>query len=199
MDDRKRGSDAARFDAADTAALRAAHSAIKQRLRGHGGAAPKAKSGLGAETWSRLDRISREQSGGRQARPMSHGSIGSFQEKSDNAIAALEPAVHKIRSEFIAKLTEYRRRLDFALDAETDDIERDAYVDDAVFVSHRIAGVARTFGFAELGEVARRTESNLAAYRDDQALVELEMVSARIAQLIKAIDKVCAEERERLG
>jgi len=76
----------------------------------------------------------------------------------------------------------------------------EAFIDEAMFAAHRIAGVGKTLGFPELGEAARRTEGAIAAYKKEFGSAELRSVFySRICQLAGIIEAICADHDECLG
>lgn len=121
------------------------------------------------------------------------GSSRSYQERSRAALAALSPAVEKIRGEFVGKLTGYHARLRSAIMSDAKPEQQKALFDDASFVSHRIAGVGHTLGYSELGAAARRTEAMLAAYKSNDVSVGRDVVIAQIRQLMVMIEAIKAE------
>ena len=60
-------------------------------------------------------------------------------------------------------------------------------------IAHRIAGVGKTYGFGELGDVAREAETAISAYRTQRGSPELRAVSiARINRLARIIEDICS-------
>jgi len=131
----------------------------------------------------------------------SAGSTRSLHAKSLNAFAALEAAAKKSRRGFVAKLAEYRGELDFAGDPATGGDQLEAFLDRAMFISHRIAGAAKTLGFPELGDRARQCEAAIAASKEAPgSFGQWKVPLARIHDLAGLIDVICAEHgaEERL-
>lgn len=77
-----------------------------------------------------------------------------------NDVSEIEAAIEEIRSDFIRKLIGYSRRLQHLLEADDTNARTDR-VEEATFIAHRIAGVAGTFGYPRLGDLARNTERAL--------------------------------------
>lgn len=122
---------------------------------------------------------------------------GTVQEKASDARAALEAAVRNSRAKFVARLAEYHKTLDHTAEVSMGEDRVASAFDEAMFVAHRIAGVGQTLGFPDLGELARQTETAIAACQREQDSAALRDVSCsqirRLADLIKAI---CADHGE---
>jgi len=120
-------------------------------------------------------------------------SLGARLQKTTNAFAALEAAVRKSRGDFVVRLAEYRDTLD-RLELEGGEIrETDAALEIAMRIAHRIAGVGKTFGFEDLGDVARDAETAISDYRSRRGSPELRAESvAQINVLTGMIEHICA-------
>ncbi|SMH53258.1 Hpt domain-containing protein [Maritimibacter sp. HL-12] len=124
----------------------------------------------------------------------------SFHDTSRNPLAPFEAAVKKSRRAFVEKLAEYHATLACAIISAPDADQSEPFVDAAMFVAHRIAGVGKTLGFAELGEAARRAEVAIAAYEKDLGSAERHSVChARICQLASIIEAICADHDDCHG
>ena len=113
---------------------------------------------------------------------------------SAGVFAAVDAAVRKSRQEFIARLVEYRERLDCDSfkDAHADLPE--ASLDKAQFIAHRIAGVGKTSGFADLGDAARHAEAAIVAYKLERS-PELRKTSiSRVCKLSRLIEVICTDK-----
>ena len=116
------------------------------------------------------------------------------QDMSAGVYAAVEAAVKKSRIEFLARLLEYRRKLDCDAFRAAHPNELGASLDDAQFVAHRIAGVGKTLGFADLGDIARQAEAAITAYKLESSADLHQLAVARICQLTGLIETTCADQ-----
>ena len=113
---------------------------------------------------------------------------------SAGAFAAVEAAVRKSREEFVGRLVEYRKTLDCtALKAFGAEIP-DASMDKAQFIAHRIAGVGKTLGFADLGDAARQAEAAIVAYKLERSSDLRNTSVSRICKLAGLIEIICADQ-----
>jgi len=121
------------------------------------------------------------------------GSIGDRLNQSTGAFAALAAAVQKSRGDFVERLAQYRDTL-ASVDLESGDPRQtDATLELVMRIAHRLAGTSGTFGFTELGDVAREAENAIVAYRADRGSQELRAASiARIKRLSWHIAEVCS-------
>lgn len=109
-------------------------------------------------------------------------------------LAEIEQAIDAIRVEFIQKLDGYLERLETILRENT----LAAEIMTAIFISHRIAGVAGTFGYPELGRVARITESDLNAIRSDEGEVnDVSTGAERVRKLSEEVATVCLDYHQQ--
>jgi len=107
--------------------------------------------------------------------------------------AAVEAAVKKSRIEFMARLLEYRRKLDCDTFKTPGPDGLGASLDEAQFIAHRIAGVGKTLGFADLGDTARQAEAAIAAYKLESTADMRHAAVSRICKLMGLIETICAE------
>ena len=122
---------------------------------------------------------------------------GTIQMTASNALAGLEAAVSNSRAEFIARLPEYCKTLDHAAEATIGEDKQAPSIDEALFITHRIAGVGKTLGFPDLGDSARQTETAIAAYRRENDSTALRDVScSQIRHLTGLIKAICAAHGE---
>ncbi len=118
------------------------------------------------------------------------------QDGTAGVFAAVEAAVRKSRIEFVARLAEYRKMLDCDTFRRSGPDGPDQSMDEAQFVAHRIAGVGKTLGFADLGDAARQTEAAIAAYKLDRSQDLRNRSISRICTLAGLIETVCTENEE---
>lgn len=119
-----------------------------------------------------------------------HGPASRF---GQDVFAAVEVAVKRSRLEFIARLADYRRKLDCEAIRDADLERLAASLDEAQFVAHRIAGVGETLGFPDLGASARQTEAAITAYKLERSADLRQTAISRICTLSGLIDLTCAE------
>lgn len=78
-------------------------------------------------------------------------------------LAEIKAVIEEIRGEFLKKLETYHQTLDEIIEAgATFD-----GVGEAMFIAHRIGGVAGTLGFDHLGRVAQIAEGKLSDIREE--------------------------------
>lgn len=124
----------------------------------------------------------------------------SFHDTSRNPLAPFEAAVKKSRRAFVEKLVEYHATLACAITAAPDADQSEPFVDEAMFVAHRIAGVGKTLGYPELGEAARRAEAAIAAYEKELGSAEQRSVChTLLCQLASIIEAICADHDDCHG
>jgi len=117
---------------------------------------------------------------------MPGGSAGVF--------AAVEAAVRKGRRDFVCRLMEYRQKLDCDAIRQPGADLPDRSIEEAQFIAHRIAGVGKTLGFADLGDAARQTEAAIAAYKLERS-PDLRRISiSRICDLARLIEGICVDQ-----
>lgn len=119
------------------------------------------------------------------------------QEVSAGVYAAVEAAVQRSRVEFLARLLEYRGKLDCDAFRAAGPGAPGASFDEAQFVAHRIAGVAKTLGFADLGDMARQAEAAITAYKQETSHELRQVAIVRICTLMGLIEATCAEQEDR--
>ena len=112
---------------------------------------------------------------------------------SSSVYAAVDAAVRKSREEFVARLVEYRERLDCDTFNEASAELPDAALDKAQFIAHRIAGVGKTLGFADLGDAARQTEAAIVAYKLERTSDLRKTSISRICNLAGLIEGICTD------
>ena len=115
------------------------------------------------------------------------------QDLSAGVYAAVEAAVKKSRIEFMARLLEYRRKLDCDAFKAAGPDGPCVSLDEAQFVAHRIAGVGKTRGFADLGDTARQAEAAITAYKLESSADLRQAAVSRICKLMGLIETTCAE------
>jgi HPt (histidine-containing phosphotransfer) domain-containing protein len=118
------------------------------------------------------------------------------QDVSAGVYAAVEAAVKKSRVEFMARLLEYRRKLDCDAFTAAGPDGPGASLDEAQFVAHRIAGVGKTLGFADLGDTARQAEAAITAYKLESTADLRQAAISRICKLMGLIEATCAEHED---
>lgn len=123
------------------------------------------------------------------------GAASLGQEVSAGVYAAVEAAVKKSRIEFLARLLEYRGKLDCEAFKAAGPDGLGPSLDEAQFVAHRIAGVGKTLGFADLGEMARQAEAAIMAYKKDKSADLRRTAISRICLLMGLIEATCAEHK----
>lgn len=179
-----------------TAARLAALSALRNAQADHSGAeGTQAKDGAQRRAQDGRGRQPRVPKGG-AAGPEQYSASTLGHEVSAGVYAAVEAAVKKSRVEFLARLLEYRGKLDCdAFKAKPADT-LGASFDEAQFVAHRIAGVGKTLGFADLGDMARQAEAAIAAYKQQSSAEMREAAISRICLLMGLIESTCAENQD---
>ncbi len=113
---------------------------------------------------------------------------------SASVFTAVEAAVRKSREEFVLRLAEYRKTLDCDLFKSAEATSSDAVFEQAQFIAHRIAGVGKTLGFADLGDAARQAEEAIVAYKLERSSDLRKTSVARICNLARLIEVICADE-----
>lgn len=110
--------------------------------------------------------------------------------------AAVESAVRRSRVEFLSRLLDYRRKLDCEafLSASPDNLGKS--LDEAQFVAHRIAGVGKTLGFADLGDHARQAEAAITAYKIESTPDLRKTAIAQVCALVRLIEITSAEHED---
>jgi len=141
-------------------------------------------------------------SGNRRGRPVSTQDDGTPEtgptprlnpEGSAGVFAAVEAAVRKSRMEFIGRLLEYREKLDCGAFRVGADLPETS-MDDAQFIAHRIAGVGKTLGYADLGEAARQTETAILTWKRERSQEARKATVSRICDLAGLIETICDDE-----
>lgn len=104
----------------------------------------------------------------------------------------IDAAINELRFDFIRRLEGYVDRLDGILDAS---IGADGQgIEEAAHISHRIAGVAGTFGYAELGRIAHFTETAITAFVScDAGCPDNTALTEKIGTLADYAADVCGE------
>ena len=127
------------------------------------------------------------------AKSASQEAAASAPERPVGVYAAVEAALKRSRVEFLARLREYRGKLDCEAfkAAGADGLGRS--LDEAQFVAHRIAGVGKTLGFAELGDHARQAEAAISAYKLESTADLRHTAILRVCKLVRQIEATCAE------
>ena len=93
-------------------------------------------------------------------------------------------------------MLEYHRKLDCdAFKAHGPD-GPGVSLDEAQFVAHRIAGVGKTLGFADLGDTARQAEAAITAYKLESTADLRQAAISRICKLMGLIEATCAEHED---
>ena len=121
---------------------------------------------------------------------------GPASERPAGVYAAVESAVKRSRIEFLSRLLDYRRRLDCEAFATGGPDSFSESFDEAQFVAHRIAGVGKTLGFADLGDQARQAEAAITAYKLESTSDLRQIAIARICNLMRLIENTCAEHED---
>lgn len=80
-----------------------------------------------------------------------------------NPQASYLNAIEQLRPRFRAAMAEHMDRLEDVLDALLEGSDARSGLQRAIFIAHRVAGTAATFGWPDLGDQARRIEEALAA------------------------------------
>lgn len=114
-------------------------------------------------------------------------------EMSSGVYAAVEAAVQRSRVEFLARLGDYRQKLDCDAFSTPGSDARIQALDEAQFVAHRIAGLGKTLGFADLGDTARSAEAAITAYKLERTTELRQTAISRICKLSGMIEATCAE------
>lgn len=110
--------------------------------------------------------------------------------------AAVESAVRRSRVEFLSRLLDYRRKLDCEAFGTAGPEHLNRSLDEAQFVAHRIAGVGKTLGFADLGDQARQAEAAITAYKLESSSDLRKTAIARVCALVRLIEVTCAEHED---
>lgn len=110
--------------------------------------------------------------------------------------AAVESAVRRSRIEFLSRLLDYRRKLDCEAFKTAGPEHLGKSLDEAQFVAHRIAGVGKTLGFADLGDHARQAEAAITAYKLESTSDLRKTAIARVCTLVRLIEATCAEHED---
>lgn len=110
-------------------------------------------------------------------------------------LAILEAAISGLRNEFIGKLKIYLEDLENIAEDILANGPSPAAFDKAMNIAHKIVGVARTFGFDELGETAQVTEAELLVVLDDASAPNAnEIAILKICELAEHISETCDAE-----
>lgn len=112
-------------------------------------------------------------------------------EVSAGVYSAVEAALKRSRMEFLARLVDYKAKLDCETVKLGETDRFDTSLDEAQFVAHRIAGVGKTLGFADLGDQARQTEAAISAYKQDRTQELRNSAIRRICGLMGVIESIC--------
>lgn len=156
----------------------------------------------GADT---LGRSARHKAGRHEQRPAdpAPGSGGRAQDPAGQSpeppasvYAAVESAVRRSRVEFLSRLSDYHRKLDCEAFKTAGSEGLGESLDEAQFVAHRIAGVGKTLGFADLGDHARQAEAAITAYKRESTSDLRKAAIARVCNLVRLIETTCAEHED---
>lgn len=121
--------------------------------------------------------------------------------------AELEAAISEVRLDFIERLLGYMEQLDLILEAMETQAQEACDLEQASVISHRIAGVAATFGYPDLGRTAREAEDRVQRFRLGEtgpamtrAMVDgLEALSDHCAETIEVFCEAAETSRGRRG
>lgn len=107
-------------------------------------------------------------------------------------LSSLEAAISGMRGDFISKLEAYLDDLERIAEDLLANRFSDPAFDEAMNIAHRIAGVARTFGFEDLGQCAQSAEAKIMAFLTESHTPQAsETAVLQICDLAEKIADIC--------